>query len=188
MPVVTNQWQTFGSSFTATVPTGTYQLAMAFDVFNDPSPLILDFLIDRVFFAQASVDTDNDGLPDSRDLDSDNDGITDSEEAGSLPDADGNGIINNLTDLNGNGLADAFDPAIGGSLVIPIDSDRDGIADFRELDSDGDGIPDSVEAEVPEDTDGDGVVDSYEDLDGDGIPDSCDIAVSYTHLTLPTKA
>ncbi len=175
VPVVTNQWQTFGSSFTATVPTGTYQLAMAFDVFNDPSPLILDFLIDRVFFAQASVDTDNDGLPDSRDLDSDNDGITDSEEAGSLPDADGNGIINNLTDLNGNGLADAFDPAIGGRLVIPIDSDRDGIADFRELDSDGDGIPDSVEAEVPEDTDGDGVVDSYEDLDGDGVPDSCDI-------------
>ena len=86
------------------------------------------------------------------------------------------------------------------SLISVADADGDGIPNSLDLDSDNDGIPDSVEgtADVngdgiadrlqPADKDGDGVIDSFDlDRDGDGILDS-DEAVSYTHLTLPTKA
>jgi hypothetical protein len=54
-----------------------------------------------------------------------------------------------------------------------VDSDRDGVADYRDLDSDGDGIFDRVEvgdmnyATPPADSDGDGIAD-FRDLDSDG--------------------
>lgn len=59
-----------------------------------------------------------------------------------------------------------------------VDSDKDGIRDYLDLDSDEDGIPDAVEAgdadplTFPQDSDGDGQPD-YRDLDSDsnGLPD-----------------
>jgi len=95
-------------------------------------------------------DTDADGIIDTQDLDSDNDGILDILEAGGI-DVDGNGILDTFEDIDNDGLADMVDTnssdprAIG--TVIMIDSDADGIADFKDLDSDNDGIPDNVEAQ-----------------------------------------
>jgi hypothetical protein len=82
--------------------------------------------------------------------------------------ADGSG------DVDGDGISDADEGRADG-----VDTDHDGIPDYRDLDSDGDGILDSVEAgdhdlSTPAmDTDGDGVPDFRDtDADGDGILDS----------------
>ncbi|MEY2586958.1 MAG: hypothetical protein RLY11_807, partial [Bacteroidota bacterium] len=77
----------------------------------------------------------------------------------------------------GDGLDDAYDPDNKGTYIAPVDIDKDGKPDFRDLDSDNDGIPDSVEAgknaASPVDTDGDGAPDFRElDSDNDGIPDA----------------
>ena len=135
----------------------------------------------------ATVDTDGDGIPDYRDLDSDNDGIPDVDEGGNgALDANGDGTIDSMDDpatgdLNGDGLADAAD-------TTEVDTDGDGIPDYRDLDSDNDGIPDVDEGgNGALDTDGDGRVDGpYDtngvttdpahdpvptDTDGDGTPD-----------------
>ena len=51
-----------------------------------------------------------------------------------------------------------------------MDTDKDGIPDFRDLDSDSDGIPDNVELTL--DTDGDKIPDYLDlDSDNDGYPD-----------------
>ncbi len=70
-------------------------------------------------------------------------------------DADGDGISNGTEAPNG----------------IPIDTDTDGMPDYRDSDSDNDGIPDKVEGS--KDSDGDGTPD-YRDVDSDddNIPDS----------------
>ena len=57
-------------------------------------------------------DKDLDGVPDYLDIDSDNDGIADIVEFG-LDDTDGDGTLDEgsgITDVNGNGLDDAYDP------------------------------------------------------------------------------
>ena len=82
-------------------------------------------------------------------------------------------MVDDLTDLNGDGLDDttAADP-----LPLP-DSDADGLFDHLDHDSDNDGIPDSVEVgpdpSNPVDTDGDGLPDMIDtDSDGNGIDDA----------------
>jgi len=78
-------------------------------------------------------DTDNDGTPDFLDRDSDNDGRTDAEEAGGL-DEDGDGIHDELEDLNRDGLADACHPDTGTPLPI-LDLNSNGVPDFLEAES-----------------------------------------------------
>jgi gliding motility-associated-like protein len=90
-------------------------------------------------------DSDLDGIPDQVDLDSDNDGIPDSNEARTL-------YKTPVGDINKNGLNDAFEPE-----TYPIDTDKDGVANFLDLDSDNDGIFDIVEASII-DFDADGVI------------------------------
>ena len=125
---------------------------------------------------------DGDNVSDHCDLDSDNDGISDLVESGadaSVVDVDGDGVYDNTTgpgaqvDANGIPLA-----ANGG--VPPVDTDGDGIDDFRDLDSDNDGIPDAVEAFPTagfvtndgnvndDDSDGDGVLDVFDNTVGHG--------------------
>ncbi len=137
----------------------------------------------------GDIDTDGDGVPDSLDLDSDNDGILDVIEAGTgLNDANLDGEIDDFLDANLDGLDDRV-------LLSdrPLDSDRDGAADFRSLDADGDGIFDLVEANdaaidlTAFDANADGMVDSIDidgvpafqfspiDTDGDGQPDYRDL-------------
>jgi len=56
----------------------------------------------------GTEDFDGDGLPNQMDLDSDNDGIPDLVEAGGT-DSDNNGLFDDPTDANGDGLADTAD-------------------------------------------------------------------------------
>jgi gliding motility-associated-like protein/uncharacterized repeat protein (TIGR01451 family) len=110
------------------------------------------------------LDTEGDGVPDHEDLDSDNDGITDAEENGK-PDDDGDGIIDDFTDLDGDGWDDDH------QTTDPVDTDGDGIPDSLDLDSDNDGILDIIESGGT-DINGDGAIDYFEDENGDGLDDT----------------
>lgn len=131
------------------------------------------------------VDSDQDGLSDNVDGDVGNDGIA--ENSGSAlqltgTDTDGDGIPNSYPegDTDGDGNLDQLD----------IDSDNDGILDIQEAqtdlgyigpsgqDSDGDGIDDSYDTDsgnsglTPVDTDGDGITDTKDlDSDNDSVSD-----------------
>ncbi|QNM84412.1 proprotein convertase P-domain-containing protein [Polaribacter pectinis] len=140
-------------------------------------------------------DTDKDGFPDFIDLDADNDGIPDLVEAGGV-DTNGDGLVDNTTDVDQDGLADIYDenatdgPGPDGTNGIAlvetdatgnmldgdgnsIDTDGDGFPDHLDLDADNDGIPDLVEAGGV-DTNGDGLVDNTTDADKDGFADIYD--------------
>jgi len=117
-----------------------------------------------------NLDTDQDGIPNIRDLDSDNDGIFDVIEVG-LPDSDANGLADNFTDTDGDGYNDNYDSDVGNdgiaenlssaAIITGSDTDSDGIpnsypnANFDsngypnpyDIDTDDDGIPDNVEAQ-----------------------------------------
>lgn len=147
---------------TATGP-GDFEIALSTDTDGDG---IADAL-------EGTGDTDGDGLADFEDPDSDNDAIPDGDEEMNQPtltgqDADGDGIddaidvdVTGGTDNNGDGIDDAF---------APLDSDDDGLPNYRDLDSDDDGIQDSFENDV--DTDSDLVSDYIDtDSDQDAIPD-----------------
>jgi len=104
-------------------------------------------------------DTDGDGVADFLDVDSDNDSIFDSIES-AHPDANVDGQIDGTGTLSPFGVLDGA----GGEFV---DSDGDGVVDFRDLDTDNDGLPDLVEV-GGSDVDGDGQIDGFTDADGDG--------------------
>lgn len=146
------------------------------------------------------VDTDGDGVADSVDLDSDNDGVFDLAESGAantdILDSNDDGLIDLSYAVGANGIADVIETSAESGVVnynsgIPVDTDGDGIADFRDRDSDNDGIADVVEA-GHSDPDGDGVIGSgvpvvnvsgyaggsssdLVDSDGDSIPDLRDL-------------
>ncbi|SEC17387.1 gliding motility-associated C-terminal domain-containing protein [Tenacibaculum sp. MAR_2009_124] len=119
------------------------------------------------------TDSDGDGMPDFQDTDSDNDGVSDLIEGGGDPslDADNDGVIDDQTDTDGDGLADSVDPDNGGTASTGPDSDGDGLPDYQDLDSDGDGINDVDEAGGT-DTDGDGQIDTGDLVDGNNLPDT----------------
>lgn len=144
---------------------------------NDGVPDALDLDLDNDGIpnsADGSDDTDGDGLPNQSDPDSDGDGLLDVYEAGGL-DPDGDGLLEPFVDVNGNGLADSVEPALGGTALPLPDTDNDGIDDHRDLDSDNDGIADAVErgpGPGARDSDGDGTPDHLDlDSDGDGLSD-----------------
>ncbi|NJL12261.1 MAG: T9SS type A sorting domain-containing protein [Microscillaceae bacterium] len=118
-------------------------------------------------------------MADYRDLDSDNDGLNDVIEGGFAgQDDNGDGLIDG-TDVDGDGIRDAADGndnAFGDANDNTLDTDGDGVLDFRDLDSDNDGINDVVEgfpSGSSPDGDGDGLVDGG-DSDNDGIRDGVD--------------
>ncbi len=155
---------------------------------------------------EQGVDTDGDGTNDDRDLDSDNDGLPDVVEAGhGVADANHDGTVDCPGGFGANGLCDAVEttPESGTAKQPPIDTDMDGVADFRDLDSDDDGISDRGENGTGcldatangvcdgSDPDRDGVVGSADntngfgfgvggynnppDTDNDGLPDYRDL-------------
>ena len=133
------------------------------------------------------LDEDGDGVIDQFDLDSDNDGIPDITEAGggSL-DVNSDGVIDDLTDADKDGIIDIVDPDQGGTPLLVPDTDGDGVSDFKDLDSDNDGIPDITEA-GGEDADGDGIIDGFMDMDQDGLADSVDPTQGGTPLPVPNS-
>lgn len=129
-------------------------------------------------------DYDGDGLSDDLDLDSDNDGIPDIIEAGGT-DLDGDGLVDDATDMDEDGLADIVDSDAGGTSLLMSDTDMDGIPNQLDLDSDNDGILDIIEGGGV-DADNDGIDDTYDidaggvpigdyDHDSDGLPDYIDL-------------
>ncbi len=131
-----------------------------------------DGLSDGGALVATPPDTDNDGAADYRDLDSNNDGEFDAATGkGAALDANGDGVLDDITDADNDGIADPNDAAVG-IFGTSNDTDNDGIADAGDLDDDNDGIVDTAEGDGAIDTDGDGVPDSLDsDSDNDGVPD-----------------
>jgi len=84
------------------------------------------------------TESDTDGTADFLDTDSDGDGIYDLTEAGGgALDGDGDGKVDDVTDVDGDGIPDAVDPTndeTGAPLNDPIqppDSDGDGVPDYQ---------------------------------------------------------
>ncbi len=144
----------FFGFFTVTNTFGNSTASVLFQVLNldtDSDGVVDEFDVDDDgdgildTMEGLDVDSDGDGIADRLDLDSDNDGILDNVEAQSSKAF----IVPLMIDNDGNGLDDAFETAPGaGNGISPIDSDGDGIADYRDIDSDGDGILDSAESSV----------------------------------------
>jgi VCBS repeat-containing protein len=117
-------------------------------------------------------DTDKDGLPNSMDIDSDGDGIVDNYEA-----QNGKTYRSPVgSDVNNNGLDDAYDNGKSGIVIQPVDLDDDGLFDFLDDDSDNDGVPDMIEGH---DSDFNGRTDpghliTGNDADGDGLDNAFD--------------
>lgn len=139
-------------------------------------------------------DTDADGRPDYLDIDSDNDSIPDSVEAaisgGSLPvlsgvDTDSDGIDDNVdsnnggpvTDVNANGISDNGEP---------VDTDGDGVPDYRDLDSDNDSLLDIDEAGT-NDLNLDGQVDNSLDEGSVSNPPNNDIDIDPDYRDLDSN-
>ena len=129
-------------------------------------------------------DTDRDGKTDPYDLDSDGDTIPDNVEGQDTYRPQSG------KDTDADGLDDAYDKDHG-IYVIPVDTDKDGKPDWRDLDTDNDGIPDVDEAgpnpNTPLDTDKDGIGDWREiDSNTDGIPDG-EVLLIYKSSTTQTQ-
>jgi hypothetical protein len=93
----------------------------------------------------ADEDQDGEGILNRVDLDSDNDGLQDILEAGGV-DSDGNGMVDDITDTDNDGLADTFDSDDGGTALPVPDTDGDGtLPNYLDVDSDNDGIIDNIE-------------------------------------------
>lgn len=190
IPNAPGSWQNFSEEFTTTESSFTVIF-----INNAPGGLGNDLALDDIVITQQYCDLDRDNNPDIFDLDADNDGIPDIVEAG-FKQYSGNKSRMNIentsvwTDVNGNGMNDAIDPAIIGMaayMAMLKDSDGDQIYDFMDLDSDNDGIFDIDEAQADNfastttgdaDVDGDGVGDGG-DTDGDGIRDIHDDLNGY---------
>ncbi len=123
------------------------------DAFTDENS---DGLHDSAGAVPSARDTDGDGSPDHLDLDSDGDFRYDLWESGG-EDIDRNGVVDDFSDDNGNGIPDTVDASLGGRA----DHDADGIANF----ADADFVEDA-------DSDNDGIVDAFDpDALGDGFGD-----------------
>ncbi len=90
-------------------------------------------------------DTDGDSTPDFRDTDSNNDGVFDifANGNGNL-DINNDGMVDDFTDSDNNLVSDVFDAANPDRIAAVLDSDNDGIPNYREadFDSDNDGFTD----------------------------------------------
>ncbi len=132
---------------------------------------VIDFDVDAVQYAWGDaclIDSDGDNVADIYDIDDDNDGIIDVTEGQGVDpgaDADGDGIPNYM-DADFNGFVDANMDGVHDGF----DLDMDGIPNHLDNDSDNDGIKDNIEgqptlqytAPVYTDTDGDGLLDIYD--------------------------
>ncbi|MEM7314530.1 MAG: LamG-like jellyroll fold domain-containing protein, partial [Planctomycetota bacterium] len=99
-----------------------------------------DDVIQYSLHSGTPADSDGNGIIDSLDLDSDNDGIADNIEAQTTA-----GYVTPNLVYDANGVDTAYNGLPGGGLT-PVDTDGDGIADYRDSDSDNDDRSDRDEA------------------------------------------
>ncbi|MEI6948012.1 hypothetical protein V9K67_12515 [Paraflavisolibacter sp. H34] len=144
----------------------------------------------------TKANADGDSRPNPYDLDSDNDAVPDLVELGGV-DNDGDGRVDALSDADGNGWQNSYDPSQGGINLKTLDAnggstgggvfdfDGDGVANYLDLDSDNDGIPDIIE-QGGVDSDNDGKLDASADADNDGFIDSVDPLNNNTSAALGT--
>jgi len=152
-------WVVYHGNYT--VPAGLTVVGLGFESVSTASldasvGNFIDFV--SLFKINTDVcDSDNDGIPDMRDLDSDNDGIYDVIEAGGLdPDTDGKIGSGTAADTDLDGLADVVDDVDSGfghgtefktgTPLEQVDTDNDGNPDYYDTDADGDGCFDAKEA------------------------------------------
>lgn len=121
-----------------------------------------------------TADADGDGIPNYLDIDSDNDGILDIAEAQTWAGF----VLPMYRDTDGDGIDDAFDPDQNGVMIVPIDTDSDGIPDFLDSDSDDDGVPDYIEGHDLKAIGKPAHVATGKDSDADGLDDGFDIVVN----------
>ncbi|MEM6895693.1 MAG: hypothetical protein AAF554_18510, partial [Bacteroidota bacterium] len=108
-------------------------------------------------FGIEPISSDDDEFPDYRDFDSDDDGIKDKIEAQTSI-----GYVPPIGDGNDNDIDDAYEAGLD-----PIDTDGDGIPDYRDIDSDNDGIIDNIEAQDYQNF----IAPSGNDFNGNGLDD-----------------
>lgn len=135
--------------------------------------------------------TDGRGNPDYLDIDADDDGIPDNVEGQTT-----NGYtFPAYADTDGDGLDNAYDNqplAFGGSGIYVLDTDLDGIPDYRDLDTDADGVADIIEGndfnlnKLADDN----VTLTLLDTDGDGLDnrfDSSNATIKGTSYNMGTS-
>jgi len=156
--------------------TGTFKfLSRLVSTFSYTHKNLSDTQNNRATFLMSAtclpMDTDGDGVANEIDLDDENDGIPDLVEAlgSKYP-------VTTLVDANGDGLYDAYAPGLG-----TLDTDKDLISDYLDVDSDNDGIYDLVEAQhSAPDADANGVI--------DGAPAAFGINGFYNALETPVDS
>lgn len=129
--------------------------------------------------AIPDTNSDTDAFPNRLDIDSDDDGITDNTEA--MPTL---GYIAPLgLDSDKDGIDNSYDTNSGFTAYNFVDTDSDGIPDYKDTDSDEDGVSDRIEGH---DTNGDSLVNGSDtpnagtgiytaaDADKDGLGDGYD--------------
>lgn len=181
----TSAWQLVTGTYT--VPAGQTMTRFSFESLTGGSTG--NFLDGISFTPACSTDTDSDGILDFRDTDSDNDTLPDGVEAGHGLAAQ-DGVVPGP--YGSNGLADGVETAgdSGSINYTVVDTNTDGIYNFRQVDSDGDGSADNIDPfpldpTEDTDTDGDGTGDNADncamtpngdqaDADGDGTGDVCE--------------
>lgn len=156
-----------------------------------------DFLSDAY---ECCGDADYDGRPDYNETDSDNDWLSDTFEAGlSGNDTDLDGYDDTYdADVNGDGETDNGPDADNDGrrdTWVPLDTDGDGLPDYRDTDSDNDGLSDAEETTygsfIYADEDSDGIPDHVDpvsgvdggDSDGDGLTDLAECPQGYPLCT-----
>jgi hypothetical protein len=145
-------------------------------------------IVDTVEPAQGGTalpvpDSDSDGAKDYIDLDSDNDGLSDLVESGDgFADTTNDGVADG-NDLDGDGIALAVDGSTAwgdAGPSTPIDSDGDGLPNYRDTRSQGPGSKDIDNAGLGQfDQNNDGMADSAGDADHDGVADVFDNDTSH---------
>ncbi|WP_436516632.1 T9SS type A sorting domain-containing protein [Ekhidna sp. To15] len=158
--------------------------ALDLDSDNDGIP---DFTENLPLDGGNPADTDSDGTDDYIDSDSDEDGVSDLIEGNDIDfngiadialagtDADGDGIDDNLDNVNGRGAAGNVTGSVAAVAANLVDDDTD--PDYRDTDDDGDGTLTS--AEIP-DANGDGIPDYISACEDGSILDFEDYAVGST--------
>lgn len=181
-------WGTYSGIYE--IPVGQTQIVLTFQAgyTASGSQSVGNFIDDvQIVINQKCIDNDGDGKEDIADVDDDNDGIPSIEETGFKAYSSNKSTfdLSNSSfwkDDNSNGLNDFIEDLIATNTYTILDTDNDGVQNHLDLDSDNDSLFDVDEANLLNgdgdingdgvgdllDTDGDGLLDLYDNLNGFG--------------------